>query len=102
MSGKMEVKVERVGRRVRVGRERRRGWEEVNGFAVVRKGGEEGQEGEGMDVEGEWVDDVDENGNGGVGTEGEEKEGGPSNEEAEIADPVAEKNGVENEEDKIT
>ena len=110
--GKMEVKVERVVRKVKVGRERRRAWDEVNGdvngvkkSAMGNAKDEEENKGEvevGMDVEdeAEWADEGDENGI--VEMAGEEKEAEVFSIKANVVSPEPEVDELENEEDKIT
>ncbi|ERF71557.1 hypothetical protein EPUS_00546 [Endocarpon pusillum Z07020] len=107
--GKMEVKVERVVRRVKVGRERRRAWDEVNGDvdgvkknAMGNAKDEEENKGEvkdGMDIEdeAEWVDE-----NGTVEILGEEKEAEIFSIKSNVVPPEPEVDELENEEDKIT
>lgn len=110
--GKMEVKVERVGRRVKVGRERRRAWDEVNGgLGGVKKSAmgnmkdedeNKGEVKDGMEVEDEveWVDERDENGI--VEMSGEEKEAAVFSIKSNVVPPEPEVDELVNEEDKIT
>ncbi len=110
----MEVKVERVVRKVKVGRERRRGWDEVNGdvdgvkktrIALGSAKDEEGNKGEvaeGIDVENEadWADEDDKNGI--VEMAGEEREAQGLDINSSVVSSMHEGDGLENEEDKIT
>lgn len=110
--GKMEVKVERVVRKVKVGRERRRGWDEVNGDvdgleknALGNAKDEEGSKGEiadGMDVEdeAEWTDEGDENGI--AETARKEEEAEVSSIKSGVVSSELEVDGPENEKDGIT
>ncbi len=113
--GRMEVKVERVVRKVKVGRERRRGWDEVNGdvdgmkkSALANAKDEEGdreQVAEGMDIENqaEWVDEEDEEDEKGiVDIAGKEKGAEVFNIKSSVVSSAPEVDGLENEEDKIT
>jgi Alb1 len=92
---KLERKMEGSLKKVKIGRDRRRCWEEVNGSKKKDVGtveSEDGREGDGMQVEEEWEDEVDE----------EDEEGRVHDVESEIMTVEAEKEGIEDEEDKIT
>lgn len=103
---KMERKVEGSLRKVRVGRERRRGWEEVNGDGTVtgsrlRKGDVGAGKVDQMDVDDEWEDDISD-GKGAVEVAHEDKEPDGLSAESQIVGPDAEIPEPENEDDNIT
>jgi len=105
--GKLERKKEVGLKREKVGRERRRGWEEVNGVkrrdgGATNGGTGEGKEmeGDGLAVEDEWEDEADVNAI--VETRGEERENEGISTEAKSVDLEVQADGLENEDDKIT
>lgn len=122
--GKLEKRVLVGVRRERVGRERRRGWGEVNATATataaaagggeisgkVGKGTKGDEEGEGMDVEDRWEDEevadgvMHGDGNGVVEAQRGDRDGGGLSVVSDdmIPDPKERLDGMEDEEDNIT